>query len=267
MNYGHESRTRTFMAEVLFELKEEIALVTLNKPHVMNVLGKKLVEELREIISHMEQDDSIRVMILTGAGEKAFCAGADLKERREMTDVEVQRFRNYSLFPMFRELEGMRKPSIAAVNGFAFGGGLELALTCDIILASEDARFAQQEVKWGIIPAAGACQKLPRLIGMLKAKELILTGRIIDAKEAERIGLVNHVYKKEELMEKTGEMAKQICENSPMAVKTAKRCMDVGMDITPQLAFDFETSNLCYTYKDREEGIKAFIEGKKPSYP
>ncbi len=246
--------------EVLFTVHDGIATVKLNRPQSLNSLSISLMVALRETINKLEMDDSVNLIILTGAGEKAFCAGIDIKEREKMTEEEVLRSRGLHVFPLFKSFEEMTKPIIAAINGVALGGGAELALACDIRIASENASFGLIEIRWGIIPPGGSCQRLPRLIGYGKAKELILTGRIIDAREAERIGIYNRVVPYEKLLEETKRLAQEINQNSPVAVRQAKRAMDIGANLHMAFAFDREASKECYFLKkDGPGGLK----GKK----
>src|ERR1700756_1252701 len=203
---------------ILFEKKESIAYITFNRPKVLNALNRKTIEELRGALLDAADDASVRVLILTGAGEKAFVAGADIGELSQQTPVLGKEF---SLFgqSVFRLLETIGKPSICAINGFALGGGCELALSCSIRIASKTAKLGQPEVKLGIIPGYGGSQRLARLCGKGVAHELCLTGEMITAEEAVRIGLVNHVYESAELIPAAEAMAKKIIEKAPLAVK------------------------------------------------
>lgn len=251
---------------VIFSKQKPIAMITLNRPKAMNSLNGDLCTKLSKTIDAVEQDKGIRVVIITGAGEEAFCAGIDLKEREGMGDAEVKALRRFKIFPCFRRLEEMEKPLIGAINGLALGGGAEIALICDIRIASERARFGQTEVKWGIIPGAGACQRLPAIVGMGIAKELLLTGRIIDAEEGKRIGLYSNVTTPRHLMREAFEMAKRIAENGPIAVRQIKKAVNFGAYNGLALAFDREASEVCYHTKDRLEGIAAFNEKRKPRF-
>jgi enoyl-CoA hydratase/carnithine racemase len=232
----------------------------------MNSLNGAVCARLKEIIDELEQDDDIRVIILTGSGEKAFCAGIDLRERRGMSDREVNFLRNNIIFPCFRRLEEMEKPLIGAINGLALGGGAEIVLICDVRIASENARFGQTEVKWAIIPGAGACQRLPQIVGIGRAKEMLLTGKIIDAREGEKIGLYNLVTTSQNLMEEAYKMADMIGENGPVAVRQVKKAVNMGTQNKLAIAFDSEASKVCYHTQDRLEGVAAFNEKRKPKY-
>jgi enoyl-CoA hydratase/carnithine racemase len=251
---------------VILSQQEHVAIITLNRPNAMNSLNSALCTKLLEIIDKLDQDDSVRAVIITGAGDKAFCAGIDLRERKEMSNQEVHALRQLKIFPLFQRLEHMRKPLLGAINGIALGGGAEIALICDIRIASENASFGQTEVKWGIIPAAGACQRLPLIVGMGIAKELLLTGKIIDANEGKRIGLFNQVTTPNELMTYSLEVARLIAENAPIAVRQIKKVMNLGAHNHLALALDAEASEVCYHTQDRLEGLAAFNEKRKPKF-
>jgi len=251
---------------VILSTSEHVAVITLNRPKAMNSLNGDMCVRLIETIDAIERDDAIRAVIITGAGEKAFCAGIDLRERKGMSDGEVNELRRFKIFPFFERLGGMEKPLIGAINGFALGGGAEIALICDIRIASENARFGQTEVHWAIIPGAGACQRLPLIVGLGKAKELLLTGKIIDAQEGERIGLYNLVTPPQDLMKLAYDMAKMVAENGPVAVRQVKKAIDFGAINHLALAFDREVSETCYHTQDRLEGVAAFNEKRKPKF-
>ncbi len=251
---------------VILSRQEHVAVITLNRPQAMNSLNGDLCTRLNKTIDGLEQEEEIRAVIITGAGKEAFCAGIDMKERKGMSDDEVTALRRWKIFPLFQRLSEMGKPLIGAINGLALGGGAEIALICDIRVASENARFGQAEVKWGIIPAAGACQRLPLIVGMGIAKELLLTGRTIDAKEGERIGLFNYVMAQEDLMRKSLEIANGIANNGPIAVRQIKKAINLGTENHLAIAFDREASEVCYYTQDRLEGVAAFNEKRKPKY-
>ncbi len=251
---------------VLLSKSGHIAVITLNRPKAMNSLNGDLCVRLSGVIDELGQDDAIRAVIITGAGEKAFCAGIDLREREGMSDEEVNALRRLKIFPLFRRLEEMGKPLIGAINGLALGGGAEIALICDIRIASKNARFGQTEVKWGIIPAAGACQRLPLIVGIGIAKELMLTGRIIDAEEGEKIGLFNRVTSPQDLMGAAQEIGNMIGENGPIAVRQIKKAVNLGAHNALAVAFDREASEVCYHTQDRLEGVAAFNEKRKPRF-
>ena len=211
-------------------------------------------------------NDEVLVVILTGAG-RAFVAGADIGQMKDLTPVQAKKFGSYGN-QVFLKLENFPKPVIAAVNGFALGGGCELSMACDIRLASEKAKFGQPEVGLGITPGFGGTQRLPRRVGVAKAKELIFSGKQIGAEEAKRIGLVNEVYAAEELLNKAVEMAKSFTANAPIAVKYSKACIDRGMqmDIDNGIALENELFAMCFATEDQKEGMGAFLEKRKEKH-
>ncbi len=249
--------------KILLDKRDDrIAVLTLNRPHALNAIDRAMVRALRDAIRDVESDDAIDVLIVAGAGRKAFCVGVDLKERQTLSDADAQAFRMGELFPMYRELEQKTKPTIAVVGGHCLGGGFELALSCDLILATPDATFGLPEVKWGLIPAGGGCRKLPKLIGMLRAKELIFTARTLTAAEAERLGLVNRVVPADGAVAQALDLAKQILKNVQVAVRGAKRCLDAAADFERTTEFDLEVANLCYAAKERKDGVANFAVRK-----
>ncbi|MHB8540827.1 MAG: enoyl-CoA hydratase-related protein [Candidatus Acidiferrales bacterium] len=250
---------------LLFEVKDPIAYITFNRPKVLNALNRKTVEELGDALNRAQEDSLVRVLILTGAGEKSFVAGADINELAQRTPVDGK---DFSLFgqEIFHRLETMGKPSIAAINGFALGGGCELALSCTMRIASKNARLGQPEVKLGIIPGYGGSQRLARLCGKGIAHELILSGEMISADEALRIGLVNHVVEQAELIPTAESIAKKIAANAPLAVKFAMEAVERGMEMPEQegLFLGATLFGLCCATEDMREGTRAFIE-KRPA--
>lgn len=250
-----------------FEETDGVALLTLNRPEVMNSFNFALLYALKKQIDGLRFRSDIRVIIITGAGEKAFCAGADLKERVTLDDIQVKKF-IYTIRTLFTEIESLNKPVIAAVNGVALGGGTELALACDIRLVSETALMGLTETRLAIIPGAGGTQRLPRLVGRGKAKELIFTGRRVDAAEALKIGLVNKVCKKDKLMDECMEMAGMICESGPIAVEQAKYAIHYGLETDLHTGLGIESNAYWVTIptEDRLEGLAAFQEKRKPVY-
>lgn len=249
--------------DVLLEKRPDgIAILTLNRPQALNAISRAMVGALRAAVRRIETDPDIGLTIVTSAGDKAFCVGVDLKERQALSDAEAAAFRSQELFPMYKELEEKQKPAIAAVHGYCLGGGFELAMTCDMILATEAARFGLTEVKWGLIPAAGGCQRLPRIIGPFRAKELILTGRQITAREAEQLGLINRVVQRERLLDEAIALAQAVLANVQSAVRGAKKCVDHGLALRQGLAYDIEVSNATYFSPDRKAGIAAFSQRK-----
>ena len=250
---------------LLLEVKDPVAYITFNRPKVLNALNRQTVEELGDALNRAREDSSVRALILTGAGEKSFVAGADINELAQRTPVDGK---DFSLFgqEIFHQLETMGKPSIAAINGFALGGGCELALSCTMRIASKNARLGQPEVKLGIIPGYGGSQRLARLCGKGIAHELILSGEMISADEALRIGLVNHVVEQAELIPTAESIAKKIAANAPLAVKFAMEAVERGMEMPQQEGLFLEATlfGLCCATEDMREGTRAFIE-KRPA--
>ena len=250
---------------VISNVDNGIGEVILNDEETKNSLSKQMFIELRRVIEKLERDDSVKVIIIRGTGD-SFSSGVNLKERLNMSDNESEELRSNIVIPFYQYMDNIKKPVIAAINGYAVGGGFELALGADIIIASDNAKFGQREVKWGIIPAGGALRKLPHIVGILKAKELIFTGRIIDAEEAYKIGLVNMVVPGDKLMEKAREIAMEIRENSIFSVAMAKRFLNAMQNQNTLSILEIEASNICYSSEDRREGMKAFSEKRKPVY-
>jgi len=250
---------------LLYEVKDQIARITFNRPNVLNALNRKTIEELGHCLNAARQDDSVRVLIFTGTGEKAFIAGADINELAQRTPIDGK---DFSLFgqEIIHRLESMGKPSIAAINGFALGGGCELALACTMRIASRNAKLGQPEVKLGILPGYGGSQRLPRLCGKGVAHELILTGEMISADEALRIGLVNRVVDSAELLSAAESIAKKIIANAPVAVKYAMEAIEHGMEMPQEEGLFLEATlfGLCCATEDMREGTRAFIE-KRPA--
>ncbi len=246
-----------------------IMQLRLQRPKAMNALNTRMGEEVRDFFRHFDhfQSPDIRCLILTGSGPKAFCAGGDLKERRGMTDTEW-RYQHAIFEDMCEAIWRFPSPIIAAVNGVAMGGGLEMALACDFMIAAQNARFAQPEVKLGIIPGVGGTQRLPRRIGPARAKELLMTGRAIDANQAERWGLANCVTSPENLLTTCMEIARQIAANGPIAVRQAKKSVERGMGLAlaDALEFELQAYNQTIPTQDRQEGVNAFNEKRNPVF-
>jgi len=256
------------MYETLIYGKEDnIGLLTINRPEKMNAISAGLTAELAQLLDEIEKDEELRVLIVTGEGEKAFVAGADIEElvdRDAGTGRSVTRERQ----ALFARLESLSIPVIAAVNGYALGGGLELALACNIRICSENAQFGAPEVKLGIIPGDGGTQRLPRLVGLGRAMEMILTGNFIDAGEAYRIGLVNKVVPPEELMDAATELARTIASRPPLAIMCAKEAVNSSGGGDSDAGFTLESylhALLCTT-DDKREGVAAFLEKRKGSF-
>jgi methylglutaconyl-CoA hydratase len=249
------------------KLDNGIVMITLNRPEAANALSIEMLEGLRDALLTCKFDRSVRCIVITGAGEKAFCAGADLKERAGMDAVQVRK--TVSLIrDNINSLESLPQPVIAAVNGVAYGGGTELALACDIRIASETAKFGLTETSLGIIPGAGGTQRLPRLVGKGRAKELIFTARRMEASEALEIGLVEYTVPSVSLLEKALEIAGQIVQNGPIAVAQAKFAIDKGydVDLNTGLAIEQNAYEVTIPTKDRLEGLLAFKEKRTPNY-
>ena len=255
MNTGNE--------HIKLEKKKEIGIIMLNRPEARNALNRKMIHELGDALTELENDLQIRVIII--AGNKDFCAGADIKEMDAIKPEEIESFCRWG-HKVFDQLENMGKPVIAAINGFALGGGCELALACDIRIAGEGAKFGQPEVNLGLIPGFGGTQRLSRLVGIGKSKEIILTGEIVNAKEAASIGLVNRVEKDEELLAKAEEMAMIVAQKAPIAIKMAKTLINENQEITKGLEKEIAFFARCFTTQDRLEGINAFLEKRKPEF-
>ena len=247
---------------ILFEKEENIAIITFNRPDAMNALNNKTRAEFREAIAAVAADDQVKVLILTGSG-KAFVAGSDIKEFNQTAPYDAHNIQRLGGL-----VEKLGKPVIAAVNGFCLGGGNEIAMGCDIIIASDKAKFGQTEVNIGIIPGGGATQRLPRLIGVCRAKELIYTGDIIGAEEALRLGLVNRVVPGDQLLSAAKEMAKKIAAKSAAALKLAKTAINRGMqtDLESGLNYEYELYSLALTLEDKAEGVSAFLEKRVPKF-
>ena len=252
---------------VLEERQDQVVVLTLNRPEVMNSFNFGILRALKERIEAIHFDPEVRVVIIRGAGDKAFCAGADLKERATYSEQQVREF-IFTIRNLFTFIEYLNKPVIAAVNGIALGGGTELALACDIRIASQTATMGLTETRLAIIPGAGGTQRLPRLVGRGKAKELIFTGRRVDAQEALQIGLVNKICSPEALMDECKAMAAMICETGPIAIQQAKYAINYGLetDLHTGLAIESNAYWVTIPSEDRLEGLAAFREKRKPVY-
>ncbi len=252
---------------LLFDVHDSIATVTVNRPEKLNALNAAVIAELGDVAGRIEKDPAIRGMILTGAGPKAFVAGADIGEIAAQGPVEGKA-RALEGQRAFRSLERCGKPVIAAVNGFALGGGCELAMACHLRVASEQARFGQPEVKLGIGPGYGGTVRLPRLVGKGRALELLLTGQMIDAQEAYRIGLVNRVVPADRLMSESEQILRSILENGPLAVRACLEAVDTGLDVGVDEALLLEATlfGLLSGTADMREGTAAFVAKRKPAF-
>lgn len=254
------------MQTIRYEKQDNIGIITINRPEALNALNSAVFDELEPLVGEIERDATLGALIITGEG-RSFVAGADIGEQCPM-DLDAGRKWARRGSSVFRRLEKLEIPTIAAVNGFALGGGCELALACDIILASEKAKFGQPEVGLGIIPGFSGTQRLPRRGGIGKAKELIFSGKMIKADEAKAIGLVNEVCAPEALMDAALEMARSFTKNAPIAVKYAKACIDRGMqmDLDDGIALENEMFAMCYATEDQKEGMTAFLEKRSATF-
>jgi len=252
---------------ILFEKKNAIVYVTVNRPKVLNALNMATMEELREAFTEIRQDREVRVAILTGAGEKAFIAGADIAELSKHDAVSGKEYthKGQSVLDL---IENLGKPVIACINGFALGGGCEIAMACTMRLAAENAKLGQPEVKLGIIPGYGGTQRLPRLVGKGIAMQLVLAGEMITAQEALRIGLVNEVTAADELVPRAGAIAHKIIANAPLAVQYAMEAVNKGMEMTLSEGLYLEATlfGVCCATEDKKEGTTAFLEKRQAQF-
>lgn len=252
---------------ILFEKKDGITLITINRPKALNALNIETLNELYAALKEAHSDNETKAVIITGSGEKAFVAGADISE---MKDLNVLEARNMAILAqkVFSYIEEIDKPVIAAVNGYALGGGCELAMACDIRVASVKAKFGQPEVNLGIIPCFGGTQRLPRLIGKGRAKYYIFTGEMVSAEDAYRIGLADKLAEPDELLAESMKVSQQIMAKAPIAVRMAKHAINVGMnvDLLSGIAYEAEAYTTTLSTEDRAEGMKAFIEKRSPEF-
>jgi enoyl-CoA hydratase len=255
-------------SNILFEAgRDGIALLTVNRPEKLNALNRDTITELEDALARAERERAVRALVVTGAGPKAFVAGADIKELSELTPPEAQAvaLRGQKLF---RRLEAMPKPSVAAINGFALGGGLELAMSCTLRVAGPDAKLGQPEVKLGVLPGYGGTQRLPRLVGRGRALEMLISGEPIDSAEAYRIGLVNYVVPQAELLDFSRQWLRKILFNAPLAIALTMEAVDVGLNSGLEQGLQFEAAafGLVTATQDRSEGTRAFLEKRQPAF-
>lgn len=250
---------------VLLEKEDRVAILSINRPKALNALNNDTLVEIKQAIEDIKADAGIDVLIITGAGDKAFVAGADISFMQPLSAIEGRAFGALGQ-EVFRMIEAMEKPVIAAVNGFALGGGCELAMCCDFRIASTKAKFGQPEVGLGITPGFGGTQRLPRLVGSGMAKQMLYTADVIDANEALRVGLVNSVVEPEELMDAVKKIAKRIINKAQVAVRLCKAAANEGMqtDIDRGMTIEADVFGLCFATADQKEGMAAFIEKRKP---
>jgi len=252
---------------ILFEIRDAVATITFNRPKALNALNSELLQELSHALEVIAQNEAIKVLILTGAGDKAFVAGADITELATFNSLEAKQFSKKG-HDTFNRLQALPIPVIAAVNGYALGGGSEVALACDFIYASENARFGLPEINLGLMPGFGGTQRLPRLIGKNMAKEMILTGKMISADEAKQIGLVNKVCPAGSLMEEVFKTADIIAQKGKVSLRAAKQAIDNGMnvDLASGCIMEMDGFALCMASDDSKEGTRAFLEKRKADF-
>lgn len=252
---------------LLYKKEDGIGMVTIDRPQTLNALNSEVFFELNQLFQEIEDDPDVRVVILTGSGERAFAAGVDIAEMQSESSLGIGGFIG-PCNEAFERIYNLSKPVIAAINGFALGGGCELAMCCDLRIASEKAKFGQPEINLGVIPGAGGTQRLPRLVGMTRAKELIYTGDVIDAQTALAIGLVNKVVPPESLMTEAKELAQKILSKSGVALYLAKKAINGGADMCLSSGLDLEAQCFarCFDTEDHKEGMKAFLEKRKPQF-
>lgn len=252
---------------LLYDKEDGIAKVTINRPEALNALNSKVWHELLAVFAEMKRDDEVRVVILTGSGKKAFIAGSDVAEMQPLTSITIRPFQELARQAQ-AEIEELPKPVIAAINGFALGGGFEVAMCCDLRIAAENAKFAHAEINVGIIPGGGGTQRLTRLVGMTKAKEMIYTGDMIDADTAYRIGLVNKVVPLDDLMAEAEKSAQKIKSKSGAALALAKMAINSGANVDLSSGLDLEAQcfSCCFATEDQKEGMRVFIEKRKPQF-
>ncbi len=252
---------------ILLNTEEDIATITFNRPKVLNAMNSEVLEEIYDAVTICAGNDSVKALILTGAGNKAFVAGADIAQMQNSTSVEILQLMELG-HRTLRVIETMPKPSIAAINGFALGGGTEIALACDIRFAAESAIFGQPEILIGVIPGWGGTKRLPRLVGMGIAKEMILGGMQVNAERAYEIGLVNKVFPADKLLEEAKKFAKKLATLPSFALKMAKNAINYGFDMSLDNASLLEIGCIaqCFATEDQKEGMKAFLEKRKPTF-
>ena len=250
---------------ILLKKEDKIAVITINRPESLNALNALTIKELSTALDELQNDNSIRVIILTGSGEKSFVAGADIKEFSDFNQEKAEELARNGQNQLFNKIENLSKPVIAAVNGFALGGGLELAMACHIRYASENAKLGLPEVTLGLIPGYGGTQRLPKLVGKGIANEIIFSAKMISAQRAKEIGLVNDVYASNELITKAEEWAKIISQNSPMAISRAIKAVNL-FDTDKGYESEITSFGELFELEDKKEGVSAFIEKRKPNF-
>jgi len=252
---------------IILERIENVGLIKINRPKALNAINQQVLSDMHKALDEIEKDPSIKVLVITGEGEKAFVAGADISYMAGLNPIQARAFSRAGQELLFR-LEALPIPVIACVNGYALGGGTELAMACDFIYASENARFGQPEINLGIIPGFGGTQRLSRLVGKAMAKELCMTGIQISAQEAKEIGLVNKVFPKEKLLEETLKTAKLLATKGRVSLRAVKRCVDRGFDVDLRdgCYLEAESFSTCFSSPDAKEGLTAFLEKRAPRF-
>lgn len=252
---------------ILLDIKEHVAVVTINRPESLNALNEATLLDLRQCMQALEKRQDVLAIIITGEGDRAFVAGADIAHMKALTVSEAKKFAELG-HEVLKTIENMSRPVIAAVNGFALGGGCELALACDMRLASDNAQFGQPEVNLGVVPGFGGTQRLPRLIGKGLANEILFSGKMIDGDEAYRIGLVNRIVPQQSLMDECRQLAAIIATRGVRAVELCKQAVNNGLEMDLQRACGYEADlfALCFADKEQEEGMAAFLEKRKANF-
>ncbi|MFP3984987.1 MAG: enoyl-CoA hydratase/isomerase family protein [Candidatus Bathyarchaeia archaeon] len=252
---------------IIYEKSEGIATITLNRPDALNAWSQELAQEFLTAIEDARKDENVKAVVITGAGEKAFSAGADIKAMKGITALKARELSNMG-YKICNAIESLEKPVIAAINGYALGGGMEVSMACDFRIASDKARMGQTEINIGLIPGWGGTQRLTRFVGKARAKELVFTGKIIDAETALQMGLVNKVVPAGELMTAVREFAKDLASKAPVAMKVAKTLIDKGADVDLEsaLALEREGFGVVASSEDLQEGVSAFTEKRKPNW-
>jgi enoyl-CoA hydratase len=254
--------------EVLYSVKEGIARIVINRPEKKNALNIRTRQTLVEIMDEVARDGNIQIVVITGSGEEAFISGADLNEMKDLTALQMLRYIDTYGQKLYNKFDQLPIPTIALVKGYCLGGGCELAIACDIRIASPDATFALPELKHGVIPGGGGTQRLGRLVGIGRAKEIILTGRLIDATEAEKIGLINKVVPKDQIEDYVTDMAKKIVSQGPIAVRMAKVALNESLQgsLSSGMMIEAFAEAVCYSTRDKQEGFEAFLQKRKPKF-
>jgi enoyl-CoA hydratase len=252
---------------ILFQVQDGVGVLTFNRPKALNALNPATLDEVADVVGRAAREDEIRVLVLTGAGDRAFVAGADITEFPKLNPLSARLFAEKGQ-EVFFQIELLPKPVIACVNGFALGGGCEIAMSCDFIYASDKARFGQPEVNLGLIPGFGGTQRLSRTVGRAKAKELCMTGDMIDAQQAKELGLVAKVFPADQLLEETMKVARAIASKSPSVLRSIKRVVNCGVDLDLRngCALEAEAFGVCFGGEDMREGVSAFLEKRKPQF-